>query len=423
MQRFFSVTKSFLFLVIVILIFSIVGMASVKYYGQEFFLGSFETWDNDDVKYLRSAKTFLDKGMLTYNDPEKPTVFIMPGITLLLSLFATGKSYADAALNFRIFQMFLQCINLALVFFIAKKAFNTFVAICSVIISLFYFADYYAMNVVLTEVVFKTLLLLLCGTTMIAFEKRKKRYYIIPGLVFAVSLMFRPTIAMFPVLVLLVWLIKRYKFEEMFKYGVVVLTILLVFLVPWWVRNYEQFNRFIPLAFATGNPMLQGTYINYKKNPDEEKLIDYSKFKYSPDRDEIVNNQVELDIAKERLSVLVPKNPKGYLYWYTVGKTVEQWKQPFVWQAPFGLDMSVVIGIHLAIVFAFILSLFFAIFSRKSVNRFFIFSIIFYFNAVHLPFYAFSRYIYPVMPFVIMFSSFFIFKIFKLFKLTGDEIV
>lgn len=422
MHRFFSVTKSFLFLVIVILIFSIVGMASIKYYGQEFFLGSLENWDNDDVKYLRSAKTFLDKGMLTYNDPEKPTVFIMPGITLLLSLFVSDNSYTDAALYFRIFQMLLQCINLALVFVIAKKAFNTFVAICSVVISLFYFADYYAMNVVLTEVVFKTLLLILCCTTMTAFEKRKKRYYIIPGFVFAVSVMFRPTIAMFPFIVLLVWLIKKYTFQEMLKYAGVVLAILLVFLVPWWVRNYEHFNKFIPLTFATGNPMLQGTYINYEKNPEEEKLIDYSKFEYSPDRDEIVNNQVELDIAKERLSVLVPRNPKGYLYWYTVGKTVEQWKQPFIWQAPFGMSMPLVIGIHLAVVFAFVLSLFVVIFCKRSVNRFFIFSIIFYFNAVHLPFYAFSRYIYPVMPFVIMFSSFFIFKIFKLFKLTTDEI-
>lgn len=421
LYKIFSVTKSFLFLIIVILIFTFVGIASINYYGREYFLGSITEFDNDDVKYLRSAQTFLDTGMLTYNDPAKPTVFIMPGITLLLSLFVDVNGIIDGAFYFRIFQMFLQCINLALVFFIAKKVFNTFVAVCSITISIFYLADYFAMNIVLTEVVFKTLLLLLCYTTMIAFEKRMRRYYILPGAIFSVAVLFRPAIALFPVIVLLIWIIKRYTVKEMIRYAGTVFVILCIFLVPWWVRNYKQFNRFIPLTLSTGNPMLQGTYINYEKNPEEERLINYGKFHYSPTGDELVNNQVELDIARERLAILVPRDIKGYAYWYTVGKTIMQWKRPFIFENPFNIDMSVSVIIHLAIVFSFILGFFISLFSKGNGYSFFIFAVIFYFNAVHLPYYSFPRYIYPVMPLVIIFASFLVFKVFKVLKLTSDE--
>ncbi|MBR6645953.1 MAG: glycosyl transferase, partial [Clostridia bacterium] len=54
------------------------------YYNDKLLLGSFEKYDDDDVKYLRSAETFIKTGQLTYRYPDKPTVFIMPGITLFL---------------------------------------------------------------------------------------------------------------------------------------------------------------------------------------------------------------------------------------------------------------------------------------------------------------------------------------------------
>ena len=55
------------------------------YYGDELLLGSFSDFNNDDVKYLRSADTLIKTGKLTYKDVNKSTVFIMPGIVFFLT--------------------------------------------------------------------------------------------------------------------------------------------------------------------------------------------------------------------------------------------------------------------------------------------------------------------------------------------------
>ncbi len=40
---------------------------------------------SDDIGYQNSAKVLLDTGMLTYHDPAKPTIHIMPGQSMLLA--------------------------------------------------------------------------------------------------------------------------------------------------------------------------------------------------------------------------------------------------------------------------------------------------------------------------------------------------
>ena len=49
---------------------------------------------------------------------------------------------------------------------------------------------------------------------------------------------------------------------------------------PWWIRNYNIFHAFIPFTLATGNPMLQGTYINYDQSTKKTDGLNYSEFKY-----------------------------------------------------------------------------------------------------------------------------------------------
>ena len=63
-------------LLIFLAIFCLICIFTSIYYGNQLLLGDLELNNNDDVKYLRAAQTLLDTGMLTYKDPEAPTVFI-----------------------------------------------------------------------------------------------------------------------------------------------------------------------------------------------------------------------------------------------------------------------------------------------------------------------------------------------------------
>ncbi len=46
---------------------------TLKTYGSDLTLGS------DNLMYQKNAVNFLETGMLTYHDPTKPTIHIMPG--------------------------------------------------------------------------------------------------------------------------------------------------------------------------------------------------------------------------------------------------------------------------------------------------------------------------------------------------------
>ena len=113
-------------LVIILCLFFTVCVYTIFKYGNSTLLGNFETYNNDDVKYIRSASVLLSTGRLTYKFPTLPTVFIMPGLPYILSFFMRIFGVMEGVVAFRVFQAILQTISLLLVFFIGRKVFNTY---------------------------------------------------------------------------------------------------------------------------------------------------------------------------------------------------------------------------------------------------------------------------------------------------------
>lgn len=54
--------------------FTIVDLISIFKHGNSTLLGSLESFDNDDVKYIRSAWNLVGNGIFSYEDISKPTV-------------------------------------------------------------------------------------------------------------------------------------------------------------------------------------------------------------------------------------------------------------------------------------------------------------------------------------------------------------
>ena len=53
---------------LLIIFFILLCIITSLYYGDNLLLGSFSEFNNDDIKYLRSAQTLIETGKLTYKD-------------------------------------------------------------------------------------------------------------------------------------------------------------------------------------------------------------------------------------------------------------------------------------------------------------------------------------------------------------------
>lgn len=389
------------------LAFFLICLYSILHYGNSTLLGNLSAPDNDDVKFIRSAWILADTGNYVYHTPPNPTVFMMPGAPFVLAFFVKIFGNFGGITAFRLFQAIVQTGSLFMVFLIARKLFNSKVGIIAMLISILSIADYWVTNLILTETLFKFSVLCLFYFSIYAIEEQKTKYYIWAGIAFGLATLFRPTIATFPIIILLMWILKKYKFITMVKFTAIVAVIFCLILSPWWVRNYSIFHKFIPLTLATGNPMLQGTYINYDQSSAQTDGLDYTQFEY-PTSTEIANNEVEMEISKYRLANLLPKQPLEFLKWYTIGKTKKQIDKPFFWSSEFlGVNNLKADMWHTLTLWLSIIGVFIYYFNKKR-NKTGTFAVatILYFIGVYLPFYSMSRYFYPVMPLVIIFAAY-----------------
>jgi len=150
-----------IYFIIIETIFICTAIFFIFIIGDSLLLGSLEKFDNDDVKYIRSAWNLMENNVLSYENVKESTVYIMPGLTLVLSSFMFIFGKINGIVAFKIFQVILQAISLYLLFLIGKKVFNSKVALMACLIDVFYGAELYATNAILMEVIFKFLLITL----------------------------------------------------------------------------------------------------------------------------------------------------------------------------------------------------------------------------------------------------------------------
>ncbi|MDR0405276.1 MAG: hypothetical protein LBH54_00625 [Clostridiales bacterium] len=145
--------------------------------------------------------------------------------------------------------------------------------------------------------------------------------------------------------------------------------------------------------------------IDYYKIIGKTSDIDVSRYGH----DELVDDAVEREMTKIRFKEVILREPGKYLWWYTVGKTIENWSKPFFWTPLFGLAPAQLNGQHYLLLAAGIAG--FAAFlsggrGKESVRWMPAVSVA-YFNTAHLPFYCFSRYMFPTVFCFALYAAYF----------------
>lgn len=364
------------------------------------------TLNSDDAGYTRSAMMLLEKKMLIYHDANTPTVHIMPGQPMLLAfvffLFGTSSVGIYAAK----FMMILFGLgSIYGIYLIGKYIYDEKAGLFSAFLFAIFIPQVLTDNLLLTESPFTALsVYLMYFSIRLANEQKMVHFYLVITL-YLLSLYFRPTIALFPFILLVYLILKKYPVKLMVKQLVIAAGLLLVFLGPWWIRNYVQFNEFIPLTAGSGNPLLLGTYQgNIIPEESYQDVIDRIDQEH-PNADIFVNMTEQANIAKEKIQEMWSRDKKAFIYSYAIIKPRIFWETQFYWIEIFNIKNEWIQKLNPYVLkvsaLGFILS--FAFFRNRWKESIFMLLFIGYFTLLNCIYFAYDRYNQPLMPFVIVY--------------------
>jgi hypothetical protein len=389
----------------------VVSLGVVLLYGDHFLLGTYEKLNNDDVKYVNSARILINEHILAYNSGHKPSTFIMPGVPWILAgLMLLFGQQDGGVIAYRIVQVFLQTASIYLLFCIARYVFNHRVALIACVISALYLPDYFSSGVILSETWFKTIFMLLISCSIVALKKKQLRYYAIVAVLLASACYFKPHSILFAVIIAFMWLIHKYSWKQMVTLTALIAVIFCVCLSPWWIRNYVTFGHWVTFTESAGNPLLQGALI-YKRPPSEGFFKLYPQ--YTPKTLFQGGDQGQVDTAKRIVRYGFYYEPVQYFRWYVLQKPVELYKWPFYWKTVFNINKEFMNKLQYWLVFASVLGIILSLIRRNGKPLFVLLAFL-YFTVIYLPFVTFSRYGYPNMFILILFAAYFLYNLYQL---------
>lgn len=307
---------------------------------------------SDDASYVQSGITFLKTGKIIMHGVESAQ--IMPGLTFFIAflalLFGTGSGLMIAI---KISYMVLALLTIWTVYKTIRLYTNQFIS--SLPCCFFLVVDYIWMdNIVLTETPYLLLFALLVYHTMKISLKPNKRDYILIVVYYLLAVFIRPNIGIYPLFLFLFLILKKYDFKLLIKQCVMAGLILIIALIPWTIRNYKLFDKFIPLTYGMGNPMLLGTYqgtgypvdeeLDYKTNVDDKMPEEMRYYIQEYDGWNHMSKYYALEYdgmkAKYRMQEWWQRDKRSMLKSYFIYKPYTNFYNWFYWDEILGVDIE-----------------------------------------------------------------------------------
>jgi 4-amino-4-deoxy-L-arabinose transferase-like glycosyltransferase len=251
--------------------------------------------ENDAEEYNRLA-IFLSQGKGYVNVDGEPTAYRPPIYPLFLGIIYFVAGYD--LLWVRLIQAVIGAGICIFVYFIATKVLDKRAAILTGIFCSLYPPLIVNVSEIMTETLFTFLLVL---AIWLIISSKSMLNLLLCGLVFGLALLTRSFIIFFfPFL--LYWLLMHDKNKS--KKGIVLLFLgILLVLSPWTIRNYLQFNRFVPLSNIGGLTL-------YNSYMVPEKGFGYNSLESLSDEYFEIDNETDKNKFLVRKSIeYIRKNP------------------------------------------------------------------------------------------------------------------
>ena len=227
---------------------------------------------SDDEAYVKAGLYFAETGVISMWGPF-PSAMIMPAMPVVIGLFSFLFGSGTALL------VAVKLLWILMGVLTAYVVYKTVTIFCSGWAGLFAAAHFLIPNlawmnhVLLTETPYMFFLSLAVYETLYLGECFEKKHAFRYLAVVMTGLMFRTNMLMLPLFTGVYLLFRRVSIRTLLRSAAAVCCALLLFVVPWSIRNYVQFGAFIPITYGGGNPFLLGTYQGEGYPADEE--LDY----------------------------------------------------------------------------------------------------------------------------------------------------
>ncbi len=356
--------------------------------GNRMFLGT------DDDNYRESAEILLHKGVLTYAGWPEPTVFIMPGYPLVLAaVFAAAGSTSWLAV--RLLQVVVSLVALWFAVKLGTRLGSRWVGILAGALLAVYPPNLTAPCFLMTEVIFTCLLLAGLWSFIRAEETDSTGRFILTGVILGLSSYFRPTSGLLPAVFGVYLLMRGYPWRRILYRLILMGVVLVLCLSPWIVRNYMIYKQVIPFTVSGGNPFLRGTYVNGEIS---------EKFPWI-EGNRILSDRAQMEYGRKRFITGFRTSFRTYLHWYTIGKFVDFWGDPYYYKELTYLPRDLVNKFHRFLLWSGVLGFILCLWRRNPLSLLFLLTCG-YFTFLHLIYLTGPRYSYPVVQLMIILAAF-----------------
>lgn len=367
----------------------------------------FSHLEGDAKFYDAMVKQWIETGIYGYNS-STPNAFVPPGFPIVLSLvyLIFGENY----FNYLVFQSFLSVGVVLLSYLISRiyleKRFSLLVAfLCSI-----YPSFLYANGLVLTEVLFMFTFLLFIYVFLLGFNQNNRLLIITSGAILGVCVLIRATPAYLIVLLFAYYIIVSTDRKMVIRNIIYFIFPFVVVMSPWWVRNYLLFDA--PVLFATSgnNPLLYGVH------PYLIGVFDSFDKIYALNPDELTRGTLWKEAAIQKFKEGLNQNFEVYINWFIFGKINLMWLIPWVENGTLATFMQKIRNpMHVIIIVGGLVGAILSVVRTfKPIHVLVIIPI--YYTFVHMVFLPLSRYLFPIIPFLIILFAFSLQVLYKEFE-------
>jgi len=184
-----------------------------------------------------------------------PSAYMMPGYSIIiLPIFLCNQE--NAILMIFLFQSLLSGIVIILLFKFTNQLFDKNVAFVSILLYAFLPEFIYSAATVGPTIAYHIIILVILLLLSNLQNNVNKSFLV--GIVFLLGIYLRPETILFLCIISIVLIYKSY-----YKLVIITVSIIVLGLTPWIIRNYIVFDTFIPLTTSTGINLFRGHNINY----------------------------------------------------------------------------------------------------------------------------------------------------------------
>jgi 4-amino-4-deoxy-L-arabinose transferase-like glycosyltransferase len=283
--------------------------------------GFFDIFSSRDAgKYYEMAMQLINDGIYGYNATHS-NAYVTPGHPLYLTALIKVSMLLGVN-EFTVVRLSNMVLSITTVFLIYLISINVFkkevVAVISALLLATYMSPLHSFRTFLTETPAIFMFILSVYVFTKALNSKSMLHHALFGIVACITLMFRPTPA--PLLILGIFIIMYNEgFRRAVYVGCIWLIGPLVVILPWVIRNYMTFGEFYLFSSHSGNPLLGGTNPFYLQ-PFDEILK------------ENTSGLTQEEFAIQRIKEGLATNPSLWISWFTVGKLIELFKEPWAFQ-------------------------------------------------------------------------------------------